>query len=468
MKRFSLGSVWCGAAFLLWSPSAGWSQSAPPPPPAFRFLRWQEDWSQTQPAVAGVKHIDLGDGAWLSLGGDARARVESWRNFNFGAPVGASHDDTFVLTRWRTHADWHAANHGLRFFVEGKGAYASDRDLPGGIRSIDEDKFELQQAFVEFDLPGFADLTDSPLRVRVGRQLLAFGAQRLVSGLPWANALRTWDGGRIDTTIGGWKVTALGTVFVPTTSRGLGESDSRNQLQGLYLTRPAAEGGGGVDYYLLRTDTPPRAFNGSTGRDARWTLGTRQWGPLATHGDYELELSYQVGSTGAHDVTAWSFASQIGYSLPGETSLRLWAGFDWASGDSQAGGRVGTFNQLFPLGHAYFGITDVIGRQNIIDLSAGASWKPTPALTLNTAWHHFRADETADAIYNPGGGVVRPGGSYTAASIGDEFDLTGRWSFSRHWVFEAGFGHFFAGKAIAQSGPAGDIDFVYVSTTATF
>ena len=264
-------------------------------------------------------------------------------------------------------------------------------------------------------------VSDGPsVPVRVGRQMLAFGAQRLVSGLPWANALRTWDGVRIDTSIGGWKVTALGTAFVPTTDRGIGEADTHNQLHGLYATRAAAKGPGGTDLYALRTDSPPRAFNGSAGRDARWTLGTRLWGPLAPRGDYQVELSYQFRSTGAHNVSAWSFASQFGYSPHDDKKVRLWAGLDWASGDSRAGGRVGTFNQLFPLGHAYFGITDVIGRQNIIDLSAGASWKPIPALTLNTAWHHFRADDTADAIYNPGGGVVRPAGSYQAAKIGDE------------------------------------------------
>lgn len=465
MTKSSCGSAWRGAALLLLSAAAAWSQSAPRP--AFQFLRWQEDWTKPSPADP-YKHIELGNGAWLSLGGDLRARVESWDHFNFGAPAGVSHDDTFLLTRWRAHADWHGTGNALRVFVEGKGAYASDRDLPGGIRAIDQDKFELQQAFVEFDLPFSLDTTASPLRVRAGRQLLAFGAQRLVSGLPWANALRTWDGVRVDTTLGGWKFTALGTAYVPTTDRGLGEADGDNQLHGLYVTHPAASGPGGTEYYALRSVSPPRTFNGSTGRDARWTLGTRQWGPLTAHGDYQVELSTQVGSVGPHDVWAWSIASQFGYSPRDDKSLRLWAGLDWASGDARAGGRVETFNQLFPLGHAYFGITDFIGRQNIIDLSTGGTWKPLPALTLNAAWHHFRADDTADAIYNAGGGVVRPGGSYTSARIGDEVDLTAGWAVSRHWALEAGWGHFNPDRAIAQSGPAEAMDFVYLSTGFTF
>ncbi len=453
MKRTPFRAALSGALLLL-CPVIGYSQTTPPP--AFQFLRWQEDWSNSSSAL---KHHELGAGAWVSFGADARVRAESWRNFNFGAPVGVSHDDTYALSRWRAHADFHSASD-LRVFVEFKGAYASDRDLPGGVRAIDQDKFELQQAFVEFDLPGLT--AEAATRVRAGRQLFAFGAQRLVSGLPWANALRTWDGVRFDTSAGGWKLSAFGAAFVPTTARGIGTADSQNQLWGLYATRP------GVNVYLLRNQWPPRTFNGSSGRDARWTLGTRLWGNWTDRGDYHVELSAQTGSVGANDVAAWSVASQLGFKPRADASLRLWAGFDWASGDDQSGGRAGTFNQLFPLGHAYFGIADVIGRQNIVDLSVGATWKPVGALTANLAWHHFRADDTADAIYNPGGGVVRPGGSYTDREIGNEVNLIVKWPLNRHLGFEAGWARFFAGEAIRQSGPANDIDFVYVSSGATF
>ncbi len=464
MKFLRFGAA-LGGAWAVLAPGLGLAQSTPPPP--FQFLRWQEDWSQWQPtpnadAIANLKHLDLGGDAWGSFGGDARARVESWSNFNFGAPVGVSHDDTFLLTRWRAHADLHAAS-GLRFFTEFKGAYASDRDLPGGIRAIDKDKFELQQAFLEFDLPALG--TDTPWRLRAGRQLLAFGAQRLVSGLPWANALRTWDGARIDTTFAGWKLTAFGAAFVPPTDRGIGEADTNNQLYGVYATRP---GPVNTDVYLLRNRWPPRTFNGSSGRDARWTLGTRVWGPLFKEGDYQVELTTQSGSVGPHAVAAWSLASQVGWKPFGTPSLRLWGGFDWASGDETAGGRVGTFNQLFPLGHAYFGIADVIGRQNIMDFSAGGTWRPRPALTVNATWHYFRADEPTDAIYNAGGGIVRPGGSYQSSEIGNELDLTAKWSLHRHLGLEAGWAHVFAGPALRESGPARDIDFTYVSIGTTF
>ncbi|WP_221031866.1 alginate export family protein [Actomonas aquatica] len=439
------------------------SAQAPSPAPTFQFLRWQEDWSAWSPPAGptsgfdALKHVTLKSGDWLSFGADFRARAESWRNFNFGAPAGISHDDTFILTRWRAHADYHATT-GLRAFAELKGAYASERDLPGGIRPIDQDKFELQQAFLEFDLP-FAP----SVRARAGRQLFAFGAQRLISGLPWANALRTWDGLRLDTSVAGWQISGFGAAFVPSTARGIGTAADDNRLFGVYASRP------GLDAYVLHHQWPSRTFNGSTGRDARWTLGTRLHGRVSARTDYELELSYQTGSVGPHDVTAWSIASQIGLRPLAEAdTLRLWVGFDAASGDDRPGGRVGTFNQLYPLGHAYFGIADVIGRQNIIDLSAGATWKPFPRLTLNAAWHHFRTQDTADALYNPGGGVVRAAGTYTDPEIADELDLVAAWKINRHVVAALGWAHVFAGPAIRQSGPAQDIDFAYATTTWTF
>lgn len=427
-----------------------------------------ENWS-AQPAgddfFDPIKHVPLGSGgAWASFGGDARIRAESWQGFNFGAPVGASHEDTFILTRYRAHADFHFAEVG-RLFAEIKGAYASDRDLPGGVRSIDEDKFELEQLFFDatFDVGGA-----QPVTLRLGRQQLAFGAQRLVSALPWANSLRTWDGARATVAVRGWTVDTFGMAFVPVDSSGIGSSDRDQLLYGVYAKRAAKGAPDGVELYALRSEFAGRRVNGTMGTDRRWTLGTRAWGPIAERGDYEVELSYQLGSLGAFDVAAWSVASQVGFKPLDDKSLRLWAGLDWASGDDAPGGDVQTFDQLYPLGHAYFGILDVIGRQNIIDASFGATWKASPTFTLTLGGHSFWADSTDDAIYNAGGGVVRPGGSFGSSDIGYETDLTATWNATRHLTIDAGIGRFFAGDAIEESGPSEDIDFLHLGAGYTF
>lgn len=450
-------------------------QAAPAPVrPSYTFLRWQEDWS-VLPTVAdrgqdpfdSVKHLPLGAGGsnWLSLGGDFRARLEDWQGFNFGAPRGASHDDSYLLTRFRAHADFRFQRN-VRLFAELKSADSSDRNLPGGVRAVDRDRFELQQLFFDFKIT--LDEKSSVV-LRPGRFGLGFGAQRLVSALPWANSLRTWDGLQAILTAGAWNITAFEAAFVPVIRNGLGEADSDELLGGLYARRLFAGPANGLELYALHNDwEAPRNFNGTRGSDERVTLGLRRWAPLSSRFDYEVELNYQIGETGPGDVSAWSVASIAGYNVKPDKSLRLWAGFDWASGDRTAGGDVETFNPLYPLGHAYFGAIDIIGRQNIMDFSGGATWKPMPKLSLALQLHAFRADSTDDAIYNAGGGVVRAGGTYRSRDIGTEVDFVAAWNVARHVVLEAGYGHFFTGTAIRQSGPSTDTDFFYLSTTFTF
>ncbi len=431
-----------------------------PARPDHAFLRAPGGHSDSAKFIA----LDSTGSSWLSLGGDFRARVEDWTNFGFAAPPGVSHDDSFLLTRLRTHADLHF-NRSLRLFTEIKDAFASNRHLPGGIRPIDQDKFELQQFFLDWKLtlaPG------ATLVVRPGRQEFAFGAQRLISPLPWANSLRTWDGISAVLAAHGWKITGFAAAFVPVTPYGIGRADRNELIGGLYARHLIAGPADGIELYALRNDwARPHTFNGTTGADRRWTLGFRRWAPFAGRADYEVEADYQLGHTGGGNVSAWSFASQVGWQVCADKSLRLWGGLDAASGDRKFGGDVQTFTQLYPLGHAYFGALDMIGRQNIVDLSAGATWKPVPKCSLTLGVHSFSAESTHDAIYNAGGGVVRAGGTYRSSAIGTETDVTGNWQVARHLVLAAGYGHFFAGEAIRQSGPASGIDFLYLGTTLT-
>ncbi|MEX1230736.1 MAG: alginate export family protein [Planctomycetaceae bacterium] len=57
------------------------------------------------------------------------------------------------------------------------------------------------------------------------------------------------------------------------------------------------------------------------------------------------------------------------------------ARYDWASGDHDAtDNESNTFQQLFPLAHAYLGLIDNVARQNISDINAKVTLKPTKKL----------------------------------------------------------------------------------------
>jgi len=443
-----------------------------PTRPAFRFLRQDEDWSSfadpSQHSATGDawKHMTLSnDGStWVSIGGSFRTRVEVWENFNFGAPPTANHDDTFVLTRARLHADLHLSE-SVRVFGELKTAQTTDRDLPGGTRGLDRDTFDLQQLFVETD---FSCAADHDLTVRAGRQMLSFGAQRLVSPLPWGNALRAWDGLTATLTDGPWQVTGIATAFVPVDKTDYNEADSDELLYGIYAKR-ANEGGqpGGREFYWLANTRDNVMVNGTAGDAKRHTLGARAHGPLGGNLDGDVEVAYQLGEVGAGDVSAWSFASQLGYR-PGGGTTRCWLGLDWASGDNNPGGDVQTFDQLYPLGHAYFGFIDAVGRQNAIDSSIGLSCKAAEKVTLLLAGHSFWLADKSDALYNAGGAPSRAPGSFQSSWLGWEVDATATWKPERHVATQVGVSRFFAGDALEESGPSEDVDFAYLSVNFTF
>lgn len=411
--------------------------------------------------LKGIALSDRGD-ARLSIGGQARARYEAWNNFGFTD----ANDDRFLLTRLLLNAELQWGEN-LRFFAEGKTAWSTDRDLPGGRRSLDVDSLDLQQLFVDvrFDLGDNATLT-----VRPGRQALKFGAQRLVSPLPWSNTMRTWDGVSVIWQSRALTATAFVTQFAPVEKYGFNDSTRDDVFYGLYATAPLRGEHLKMDGYIFGRRREMVTYNGTTGQEDRYTLGGRLYGRCGEGRiDYDVEGAYQFGEVGAADVSAFFFASELGYTwVDAEMLPRLWVGFDYASGDDSAGGGVQTFDQLYPLGHAYFGFIDVVGRQNVVDLSGGVSIKPTARLKLAAAGHYLRRASGSDALYNAGGAVVRASAPGAGRELGFELDLTATYAFNDHLSLLVGYSRFFAGDFIDDTGSGDDIDFGYTQLLLTF
>ena len=443
--------------------------------PSYSFLRYNEDWS----ALRGInlqaqadfwdriKYVELSDDGdiWASFGGHTRFRFEGWSDFAFGTP--ADSDDTFLLWRLTLHGDFHFGEH-LRVFVEGKSAQSTDRNLPGGRRALDVDSLDLEQAFADISLPVGDDVS---LTLRAGRQAFLFGKQRLVSPLPWANTLRRWDGFTAIAKVDAWTITGFWSQFAPVQKYEFNDSNSDIQFFGVYASGPVADTGVGLDLYYLGLDRNGMfSFNGTAGDEKRHTIGGRIFGTLdGSAFDYDIEGAYQFGEVGSGDVSAYMFASQLGFTLSdvGGTP-RFFAGFDYASGDKSAGGGVETFNQLFPLGHAYYGFIDFVGRQNAVDFSLGTTFRPFEKTTVYVSGHYLLRADKSDALYNAGGGVIRAGSLSDDREIGTEIDVTMKYKIDAHTTFELGYSHFVTGNFIEESGSSDSMDFIYTQITYIF
>jgi hypothetical protein len=446
---------------------------AAPPRPAFQVVRFNENWAVLRQGVAParldkLKYVPLSESGsfYLSLGGQMRFRSEAVDNFLLvDSPL---NEDSFELLRTLLHVDLHAGPH-LRAFVEGKHALAFNRALPGGRRPLDHDELELQNAFGELLLGGSGPVG---LTARVGRQELLLGSQRLVSPLDWTNTRRTFEGFRAIARVKSVAVDGFLTRPVMVDTIEFNERDPATTFWGVAL-RPAAPAAAFAWelYGLALAYDGAAPLWGYTGEHDRFTLGGRLTGALGSPlTRFDLEGGWQTGALGENDISAWFMASDLTRSfptLPLKPAATL--GFDYSSGDAdRADGVVGTFHQLYPLGYAFVGFMDVLGRQNLIEARGVVTASPTPTLTARASVHRFLRADAGDAAYNVGGGVLRPavGGE---RAIGTELNLTSGYQLNRYARIELGYGHFWPGAFMTGSaaGAVGS-DWGYASTAFTF
>ena len=111
----------------------------------WRFLsdpnRRAEPWDR-------VKYVSLADGVFASFGGEARETYERFGHENFGLSLPSPNG--YLLQRYLLHADIHVGSR-LRLWTELNSSFENGR--VGGPRPVvDEDKLDLHQGFVEFEI----------------------------------------------------------------------------------------------------------------------------------------------------------------------------------------------------------------------------------------------------------------------------------------------------------------------------
>jgi hypothetical protein len=393
----------------------------------------------------------------------------TYRMFNEINSRGVGIDNRYDLTRLRLFGDlWYKDS--FRIYVEGISAQSFNQNLKPLV--ADRDYFDLLNAFV--DVKVFQDDSNVPWYVRAGRQQLAFGSQRLVSPLIWANTMRTFEG--VSAFRHGDKFDA-DLFWVQPVIPNAGRFDSVDREQnftGAWTTyRP--DKNTTLDLYYLFLDNnnkykigPISTFPGpisSTPFSAGplaidgpynvHTLGTRFSGDYHNF-LYDVEPMLQLGARGSSSIIAGATASGVGWHFKDAPwNPIFWAYYDWASGSrNPLAGQLSTFNQLYPFGHWYFGWMDFVGRQNIQDYNFNLYLNPTKWITFNTQYHIFQLASATDALYNPGGQPLRfdPTGR-AGRDVGQELDFVVNFHLTRHQDILFAYGHMFFGDFMRSTGP---------------
>ena len=462
--------------------AAGKAPAAAPGSP-FKPLFFDNDFSayvDKPPYVLGeeLKLLPLlDDGPTLSVGGQLRHRYAD--EINRIAPGGPG-VNTYQLWRSRLYGDYKSDL--FRVYVEGIDAAQFGEDLPQ--TTIDVNRADLQNAFIDAYVIDDDDWGKGTFRY--GRQELLYGDQHLISPLDWGNTRRNFEGFKYfhqfdDLRVDLFSVNPLNNAAVGTGRRtatqgntSFDHADQLQRLSGMYATYTGIKNVTAEAFYLYSAD---RASLQDFADGDRSTVGGRVAGTVPVSAgkkvlrtwDYDLFGAYQFGADDGQDVQAGAVNATAGHTWNATPwAPRIGGLFYYGSGDDDPNdGTTNTFNTLYPLGHAYWGILDNLSGQNLVDYSIQASVKPTKKFGLIGQYHYFDKASSNDFLYN----VAKvPIGSQTSGQshIGQEFDIIATYDVNPNLQFQTGYAYFMYGDFVTNNLPRNDAQFYYFMTTFNF
>ena len=435
--------------------------------PPYHSLRYEDDFTYlADPAKTSdpwdpLKYIPIGDGqygpSYLSFGGELRERAESYLNPNFG--IHAPPANAYLLHRLMLNTDIHLTDYVRVFFQLGNYERLGDR---GVTSTTDLDQLDLMQGFVDLRPPPLAG--DEPV-IRIGREELLFGFQRLIAVREGPNARRDFDGFRFNDHFGEATIDLLAVRPVNNNQYVFDDHANPNQaLWGAYLTVPA----GPVlkaDLYWLSYENDAARFRGLTGMEQRQTIGIRLFGRTGGF-DWNGEAALQTGRLRGHDILANMLAGIAGYTFAAPWQPRIGVEANYASGDNSHGSTIGTFNAMYPR-LPYFAETSMLVPANVFDVRPVFSVRPLPGVLATFGWDTLWRASSSDGLYGSAMVEYTNTNKVSGARVGTELSADIRWRVDQHLSLGAIAAEFLSGPAV-QEAFGKDVSFFVLFATYRF
>lgn len=477
-----------------------------PPPPARPFPGFVNEKLRAGNVYASA--WDIGANVRLRYEGkDDAGFTDAGSNWDFSTRPQDDNNNHYSLLRVMPRVGY--IGKWWNFLVEGRSSYSygDERFAPAaagkGLAERDG-PIDLHQAYVFL-----GNHKEFPVSLKLGRQELVYGDQRLVGHLRWNNNARTFDAAKLRWQNRYFGVDAWTGGLVYNDHNNLNRANSQDIFSGLYFNFPTLAKNELVEAYLYNRNVKraiatdnwsgiPAPFRFPGAQDL-YTAGLRiRSKPLAYDAwDYGIELMHQFGDRAAVapattvaaalaaprlDQDAWALVLQGGYTWTEHPwQPRFGVLYSYASGDkNSADGSSETFQNLFATTHLHYGYMDLSSLQNLHDLRLVLTAKPRANISLAAEVHFQALDRTTDFWYNVAGvprnftgAAVGSGGGYCInpaydKKLGAEVDLVAAWTFLPYAQIEAAVSHYFRGDYIKQSLAAvgsKDAGYVYVQLT---
>jgi hypothetical protein len=330
-----------------------------------------------------------------------------------------------------------------------------------------EDTIDMRQAYVEF-----GKVETPSIVLRVGRQELVFGEQRLIGHLNWTNTARSFDAARLTLQRSNYKVDLFSASVVNLREGTANKSSGGNGIHGAYGSITKLVPNATIEPYgFWRFARGTKTEAGLAAKTGRWVYGVRFVGKLPADFDYNIEMVGQDGSVGVDDIRAMASHAALGYTLSGvRNKPRLVAEYNYASGDRTPGdGFQETFDQLYPTGHDKLGLADQVGWKNIHDIRAGVEYKLTQKIAVSGFYHSWWLASPTDALYNAGGAaIVKVADGSAGRHVGQEADVQMNYTLNATTSIGAGYANIFPGTFLKNATPGKQYRIPYVMLTHSF
>lgn len=409
----------------------------------------------------GPFHLDLGVN--IRLRGEYQSGFDV-RRYEPGA------GDTFLLTR--VMLDVHLKFDSARsLFVQFRDAHAPGARL--GRQDFAksnplEDVWDFRQIYYEQK-----NIGGTPLSVRLGRQQIGYGDQRIFGPGLWGNTGRyAWDAAmvKMDTsrlTLDAWCGKPVKNRPECWPNRRL-EAPTALVFYGAVKNLPFR-----FDvFYAGKFDGRLQTEGESEKGDMRaHAIGFQAQKPAREGWDFTAALIGQRGHYGKDGTRAYGSNSAIGYTFPVKWRPRLAGQFTWGSGDRDPNDGIhGTFDGLF--GGAdinFYGDLNLFFWANLRDYEWDFHLQPAPTIKCMLEYHFFTLDQPSDAWYTTGLAVLRRDRSgLSGMALGQEINVRFSWQPKKGMEILAGWGRFTADEFVKATGPSRTATGVFLQASYAF
>ncbi|MFQ5674730.1 MAG: alginate export family protein [bacterium] len=382
----------------------------------------------------------------IKFNGQIRMRSEAdGRDFNNDSDI-----NSYTLLRTRFGAAMQPADDvNVYIQIQDSRAFGLEPNTLANTSNLD-----IHQAFFQVNR-----LWNKNISIKVGRQEMIYGSERILGAVGWSNVGRSFDGVKL--TVGKTNTFDLFSMIInessqpvlgpatPTTTAGRDNADYN--LFGVYY-KHRKKSQYMLDVYGLFESNLNETVPGEDDLN-RLTIGSYSKGRFSDNVDFETELALQLGKRRGQDVTAFMLTGSVGYTFQSARRPSVRAGIDYLSGMDAGDSDYKAFDTLFATNHKFYGFMDYFvnvpvntNGQGLVDLMIKAKIPFANKFNFNAHFHNFQAAKGDEK------------------NLGNELDLILNYKYNAVASFVLGLAFFIPGDLLEQSFANNDIGIWSYST----